>query len=331
VEWFRYFWDGFPTYVRDNHIEWDKDSSDKEWSDTMFDFLMKLSQAMNYHAKKEEPTIRAKRFDMTWRSSDSPPKTIFIEHENQLIDTAVKDEIPKLADYRADLHVCITYVRERDFPGDEFAERTRKILADVGYDDEFLLILGSDQLRSPTDWVCFRFWQHPQIDSEKLVLPSPILLFPGTSEAAVKKGEGKAGIDLSHNAGRELNVYSEDDHLREVPAEIAGLYRKIRELVLGIGPDVSVRPRKFYIGFIAATNFVDFQLQKSKIGLWLNVKAGTLNDPRGLARDVSNVGHWGNGDYQVNVKPNDNLDYVMMLVRQSYLRHMKSSARPTAQ
>lgn len=74
---------------------------------------------------------------------------------------------------------------------------------------------------------------------------------------------------------------------------------------------------------MANTNFVDFQLQKSKIRLWLNMKKGELDDPRGLARDVSGVGKAGNGEYQVDVKPSADRDYIMTLVKQSYAKHSK--------
>jgi predicted transport protein len=45
---------------------------------------------------------------------------------------------------------------------------------------------------------------------------------------------------------------------------------------------------------------------------------GELDDPRKMARDVSAVGHWGNGQYEVSLKIDDDLDYLMTLVKQSY-------------
>jgi len=49
-----------------------------------------------------------------------------------------------------------------------------------------------------------------------------------------------------------------------------------------------------------------------------------INDPRGLCRDVSAVGHWGNGDVEVGLASLDELPYVMGLVRQSFERQMGS-------
>jgi predicted transport protein len=46
-----------------------------------------------------------------------------------------------------------------------------------------------------------------------------------------------------------------------------------------------------------------------------------LDDPKKMARDVSEVGHWGNGDYQVLVESNEEFDYLMTLIKQSFAKH----------
>ena len=50
----------------------------------------------------------------------------------------------------------------------------------------------------------------------------------------------------------------------------------------------------------------------------LNMKKGTLNDPENLMKDVSDKGHWGNGDYSTIITPDTDLDYAMFLIKQSY-------------
>ena len=52
--------------------------------------------------------------------------------------------------------------------------------------------------------------------------------------------------------------------------------------------------------------------------LYFNTKIGLLNDPKGIARDVSKVGHWGNGDYEIVLKDTPDIGYVVSLIRQSY-------------
>lgn len=50
----------------------------------------------------------------------------------------------------------------------------------------------------------------------------------------------------------------------------------------------------------------------------LNIKEGELNDPKQMARNVKNVGHWGNGGYEITVKDSDSFDYIVSLIRQSF-------------
>jgi len=57
--------------------------------------------------------------------------------------------------------------------------------------------------------------------------------------------------------------------------------------------------------------------------LLINMKKGNLNDPNKLTRDVSSVGHWGNGDYELLIDKNTDIDYVMFLINQSFNYHSK--------
>lgn len=58
--------------------------------------------------------------------------------------------------------------------------------------------------------------------------------------------------------------------------------------------------QKKTIGFkIGGKVFCDIVMQNKGIRLFLNAKKGTLKDPEGITRDVSEVGHWGNGAYEV--------------------------------
>lgn len=86
--------------------------------------------------------------------------------------------------------------------------------------------------------------------------------------------------------------------------------------------DVDVIPRKQYIGFKLKTNFVDVEIRAKDIKIFLNLKKGELDDPKGLTRDVSNQGHWGNGDYELRITSNTDIDYIMFLIKQSYKKHV---------
>jgi len=120
---------------------------------------------------------------------------------------------------------------------------------------------------------------------------------------------------------KEIKVFTEDDHLSIASDEIRELYEQLRISLLGIGGQINVKPKKYYIGFIAKTNFVDVHIQKKALKLWLNLKKGELNDPKKLARDMSNTGHWGNGDYELQISNDEDFDYVLGLAKQAYKKN----------
>ena len=57
-------------------------------------------------------------------------------------------------------------------------------------------------------------------------------------------------------------------------------------------------------------------IQKKQIRMWIGAKFGTLDDAKGLAIDVSNTGHWGTGDYEINVNSDKDLEYILSLIKQ---------------
>ena len=66
----------------------------------------------------------------------------------------------------------------------------------------------------------------------------------------------------------------------------------------------------------------DFEVQKTKLRLRINLKKGQLDDPKKIFRDVSNIGTFGMGDYEAVVTPDTDLDYLMSLIKQSYNFHI---------
>jgi predicted transport protein len=159
-------------------------------------------------------------------------------------------------------------------------------------------------------------WEVSKFENETLLFNQ--LKSPETSES-INKISSRS--DIVQKVSREIKVYTEEDHLSSLPNETIELYEALKERVLSLGDNIEVRPRKLYIGFVAGTNFVDVHPQRMQLKLWINLSKGELDDPQNVARDVSEVGHWGNGDYQVLVESSETLDYLMTLIKQSYTKH----------
>lgn len=115
-------------------------------------------------------------------------------------------------------------------------------------------------------------------------------------------------------------TYTVEDHLRKPSESTKLLFLKLREAILAFDEEVSEEPRKHYIAYKLATNFADVIFFKDELRIALNLQSGQLSDPKNLATDFTKPkkGHWGNGDYEVKLRSDDELPYVLELIKQSY-------------
>ena len=119
---------------------------------------------------------------------------------------------------------------------------------------------------------------------------------------------------------RLQKTYSLEDHLKKSNTSTKELFAKLREAILGIDEEVNEVPKKMYVAYKITTNFADVIFYKSELRITLNVRSGDLDDPKGIATDFTKPkkGHWGNGDYEVKVKSEADLEYAIELIKQSY-------------
>lgn len=123
---------------------------------------------------------------------------------------------------------------------------------------------------------------------------------------------------------KKIKTYNEEDHLETAPEEIKELYENIRERIVNLGPEIEVRPTKLYIAFVDNSNFIYAFIFKKHVKLVLNMKKGELKDPENIAKDISSIGHQGYGDYRVTITPQDDIDYLMTLIKQPYKKQTES-------
>lgn len=120
------------------------------------------------------------------------------------------------------------------------------------------------------------------------------------------------------NITEEITVYTEETLLSNKSDEVVSLYEKYRTAIINLTDDVEVKPQKWYIAFKKGRrNICDIEIQKVGLKMTVNVKKGDLDDSKGIARDVSCLGHLGNGDYEIKVSDDKKLEYIMSLVKQA--------------
>jgi uncharacterized protein with ParB-like and HNH nuclease domain/predicted transport protein len=117
--------------------------------------------------------------------------------------------------------------------------------------------------------------------------------------------------------------YSIQDHAHLAHlGPIRTLFDALQAELLALDPNVTEEFLKYYVAFKAETNFVDVVPQASRLRLSLNLPFADIDDPKGLCRDITNVGRWGNGDVEVGFDNLGQLPYVMYLVTQALERQL---------
>lgn len=186
------------------------------------------------------------------------------------------------------------FIEKRDMAGG-FKESPLKLNAGLGQLEQW----NADTIKARAErlaGIAVEAWKAPSLPAGIWAAYRP--------EAAVKAG------------------YSIDDHPNLLASPIRELFESLRKQVLALDPCVTEEFLKLYVAYKAETNFVDVVPQARRLRLSLNMAFAEISDPKGLCKDVTGIGRWGNGDVEVGLASLAELPYVMGLVRQSFERQM---------
>ena len=116
----------------------------------------------------------------------------------------------------------------------------------------------------------------------------------------------------------EIKKYTVEDIFIRKP-QFREFYEEIREKIENEFDDVTIKATKLYLVFKTNNKiFLSMEPYANYLKFWINIDVGKLNDPEKKTRDVSDKGHHGVGNYEINVKSDDDLYYFMSLVKQAY-------------
>ncbi len=124
--------------------------------------------------------------------------------------------------------------------------------------------------------------------------------------------QDQIGDDTDEQTGYTL------DHYVHLQGSNRTLLESLRKRILNLDPSVREEYKKQYIAYKTATNFVDVEPHKGYLKLYLNMPFSEIDDPKNFCRDITTVGHHGNGDIEVRLQSLNQLDDVMELIRQAF-------------
>jgi len=146
--------------------------------------------------------------------------------------------------------------------------------------------------------LAIKIWKFPNLEKEKLEKYKVIETQKGRKE------------------------YTIEDH-KNLTGDIKILFEALRKRILNLDSSVNEHILKLYVAYKTVTNFVDVIPKKNSLGLTLNLKYEEINDPKNKCRDITGLGRWGNGDVSVEFEKEEDLDYILFLIKQAFNKQVE--------
>lgn len=109
-----------------------------------------------------------------------------------------------------------------------------------------------------------------------------------------------------------------DEQINGADKEIKILYQNLSNYILSLGDDISETHLKLYAAFKKIRNIVTVVALKKKLILNLPLDVSTVTFEDGFSRDVTNIGHWGCGAVELQLKNKDDLKKAKALIDRAY-------------
>ncbi|MBV1930985.1 MAG: DUF91 domain-containing protein, partial [Porticoccaceae bacterium] len=116
---------------------------------------------------------------------------------------------------------------------------------------------------------------------------------------------------------------SQSERLADASPELVALFEALCDFAEQLGDEVQRKDLKLYTAFKRIKNFASVVIMTGKKDPKLQVYLklpGDMAEGNDFSRDVGGIGHWGTGDFEVNVRTVADLIKTKELVVQSYER-----------
>jgi predicted transport protein len=117
---------------------------------------------------------------------------------------------------------------------------------------------------------------------------------------------------------RATGTYTFDQHIQGLPQIVRDLALAVNDFIVSLDPAIQVAPKKYYVAYKTAKNFVCMEVQKKQIVLFLKLDPRPHKGPTGISRDVSKLGHFGTGDLEVTLRTPKDFESAKPFVELAY-------------
>ncbi|MDL1913092.1 MAG: hypothetical protein FDW93_00985 [Bergeyella sp.] len=271
-------------------------------------FEQNLNKILNLKLIKSEFIIKNNRIDTLAFDEESKSFVIIEYKRNQnysVVDQGVS-YLNLMLEYKADFIVEYNEAQKETLKRDDVDWSQSKII--------FVAPSFTNFQKQSTNFsdLAIELWEIKQFENDVVVA---IPIKKSKSAPSIRQVQQSEKSEIS-KITKEIKVYTEEDHLEGKSEGIKELYEIYKQAIVQLLPEIEIEPKKKYIAFKKQKNVVDINIQQKGLKMWINARWNEINDSKGIAKDVSTSGHWGNGDYEISVNSTHDLEYIMSLIKQ---------------
>jgi predicted transport protein len=117
---------------------------------------------------------------------------------------------------------------------------------------------------------------------------------------------------------RKMATYTFEEHFEILDSSLLEVYNMIRDYIISLDSSIEEIPKKNYIAYKTSQNIVCLQTYKKKITLYLKLNPEEIIQIPSQGRDVKNIGHYGTGDFELNIKDIKDFEDTKHFINDAY-------------
>jgi len=159
-------------------------------------------------------------------------------------------------------------------------------------------------------------WSYRLYKNEALYIEEVFQKSIGTSPPSSRGSELTPGQKAART--RKTGSYTFEEHLKGSSKEIQRLALVMQEFLKGLDPSIEEAPKKYYVSYKISQNIVCMEINKRRLLLYLKLDPSSLGTLPSIARDVTEIGHYGTGNLELSLKREEDLEIVQQLCEMAY-------------
>lgn len=145
-------------------------------------------------------------------------------------------------------------------------------------------------------------------------------LFATTTSGSSAAKPHVAPLSAQKVGGQPAKYKTVTESIASAPQELRDLYDELRLAIEALGDDITVKTTKYYVNFRRLKSFasVEVYTQLKKLQVFVKLDPADVDLEPGFSRDVTSIGHLGNGNLELTIVDGTTLARAMVLVQRSY-------------